>query len=88
MVAGRYKSRTLRRKKVKTPGGRLTTHYLKRKPKKAHCAECGVVLSGVPRERPYIMRNLGKTKKRPERPFGGMLCSKCSRDLIKKQARK
>ncbi len=88
MVAGRYKSRTLRRKKVKTPGGRLTTHYLKRKPNKAHCADCGTVLSGVPRERPYVMRNLAKTQKRPERPFGGVLCSRCSRELIKKQARK
>jgi len=88
MVAGRYKSRTLRRKQVRTPGGRIKTHYLKRKPKKAHCAGCGAVLSGVPRERPFIMRNLAKTKKRPERPFGGVLCSKCSRDLIKRQARK
>jgi len=28
------------------------------------------------------MRNMPKTKKRPERPFGGVLCSKCSREEI------
>ena len=85
MSAGRYKSRSLRRVAKKTPGGRVVVHYLKRKPKAARCANCGAILKGVPRERPYKMQSLPKSRKRPERPYGGMLCSKCSRIKIKQE---
>lgn len=81
------RSRTLARvfKRV-TKGVRLV--YKKRKPKKAHCGNCGAVLKGVPRERPYKMRNMPKSQKRPARMFGGNLCSKCSRKEIIKRIRK
>jgi len=88
MVKGMYKSRTFRRVSRKTPGGRVVLHHVLRKPKKAHCAVCGEVLKGVARERPSKMQNMPKTKKRPERPFGGVLCSKCLRQRIKDKARK
>lgn len=87
MPAPRYRSRSLRRVYVKTPGGRVVVHYRKRKPKIAHCS-CGAPLKGVVRERPYKMRNMPKTKKRPERPYGGILCSKCMRKLMVEKARK
>ena len=83
MAEAKIKSRTFRRIKVKLPGNRVTVHYRKRKPRQAICAGCGAVLHGVPRERPYKMRNMPKTKKRPERPFGGILCSICMRKRIK-----
>lgn len=79
MVAPRFRNKTLRKVKVKTPGGETKIHYRKRKPSKAQCGGCGVLLKGVPRERPYKMKQMGKTKKRPERPYGGVLCSKCMR---------
>mgnify|MGYP000483424248 CR=1 FL=1 len=72
--------------KVRTPGGRLKIRYRKRKPNPARCAKCGKILHGVPRELPSKMRNLPKTKKRPERPYGGYLCSKCMRELMKEKA--
>ncbi|MBS3126783.1 50S ribosomal protein L34e [Candidatus Woesearchaeota archaeon] len=87
MPAGRLKSGRLRKVFVKTPGGRTTLHYRQRKPSKAICASCKKQLAGVPRELPSIMRNLPKTKKRPERPYGGVLCSACMRLLIQQQAR-
>lgn len=87
MPAPRYRSRTFRRMQRKTPGGRVSLTYRKRKPSKAKCAVCGVVLKGVPRERPYKMQNMPKSQKRPERPYGGMLCSKCTRKKIKDMAR-
>lgn len=77
------RSRTLKRVKRVTPGHKTVTHYTKRKPKPAHCASCGCVLKGVARERPYKMQNMPKTKKRPERPYGGVLCSACSRKKVK-----
>lgn len=88
MPEGRFKSRTFRRVFVKTPGGIVKLHHRKRKPDKAKCGNCRCLLKGVPRERPYKMMSMPKTKKRPERPYGGVLCSKCMRDLFVKEARK
>jgi large subunit ribosomal protein L34e len=84
----RYKSRkAYRMLYVKVPGGRTVIHFDKKKPSKAHCAKCGRLLQGVPRERPYKMQNMAKTKKRPERPYGGYYCSKCTRLVLKAKAR-
>ncbi len=82
MPAPRQRSRSLRKVFVKTPGGITRVHYRKRKPSKAKCAICGKPLHGVPRERPYKIRNMAKTQKRPERPYGGVLCSSCMRKKI------
>ncbi len=82
-----YKSRTLRRVYRKTPSSRVVIHYKKRKPKKARCAGCGALLKGVIRERPYKMQNIPKTRKRPERPYGGCYCSKCMRKIFIEKAR-
>jgi large subunit ribosomal protein L34e len=87
MVEGRKKSRTFRRVKVKTPGGETKVHYKRRKPSKAKCSGCKALLKGVPRELPYKMQNMPKTKKRPERPYGGVLCSKCMRAKIIEKTR-
>jgi len=73
--------------KVKTPSGKLVLHYKKKKPRKAKCSNCGKPLQGVPRERPYKMRTMAKTKKRPSRPFGGVLCSACMRKKIVEKVR-
>ena len=87
MVAGKYKSRTFRRIFVKTPGGRTVIHYKKRRPSKAQCGKCGAILKGVASERPFRMQNMPKTKNRPERPYGGVLCSECLRRLMIDKAR-
>ena len=86
---GSLKSRQSKRQVfVKVPGGRTVIHFKKKKPGKAHCAECGSVLAGVPRESSLKMKNMAKTAKRPQRAFGGVLCSKCARKKIIDQARK
>lgn len=72
---------------VKLPGNSVKVHYRKRKPGKAVCAKYGTPLPGVPRERPFIMRQMGTTKKRPERPYGGVLSSKAMREVMKNKAR-
>jgi len=87
MPEGRRKSRSLRRVYVRTPGGKTVIHYRKRKPSKAKCAICKKPLHGVPRERPTKLRKLSKTEKRPSRPYGGYLCAKCLREVIKEKAR-
>ena len=81
------KSRSLRRVKVKTPGGKTVMHYRRRKPNAAKCGSCGAVLKGIARERPYKMRKMAKSKKRPTRPYAGVLCSKCLKAKLIKKAR-
>lgn len=87
MVSGKYKSRTFRRVFTKIPT-KTVIHYKRRKPSKPVCSNCGVVLKGIPRALPTKLQNMPKTKKRPSRAFGGVLCSKCSREKIKLEARK
>ena len=87
MVRGMFRSNTLRKVQRRTPGGKTVTHYRPRKPSKAVCANCGKVLSGVPRDVPSKIQKISKTEKRPERPYGGVLCSKCMREEIKSRVR-
>jgi len=87
MPSGSRKSGTLRKVFKKTPGGKTVVHYEKGKPAQHKCANCGKKLVGIPRLRPYKMQNLAKTKKRPERPYGGYLCSSCARKKIIQEVR-
>jgi len=87
MPKGREKSGRFRKVSVRTPGGKVAVHLRERKPNKAKCAHCKKQLSGVPRERPAKMANMPKTAKRPERPYGGALCSACTRVVMKAKAR-
>lgn len=89
MTSQKYRSRrTFRRIHKKVPGGAVKIQYEHRKPKKAHCAACGKQLAGVPRLRAVHARTSAKTTKRPERPYGGMLCSPCTRLKIIELAHK
>jgi large subunit ribosomal protein L34e len=87
MPAGKHKSGRYRKVYVKTPGSKTNVHFRERKPSKAICGNCKKQLAGVPRERPAKFNKLPKTAKRPERPYGGTLCSKCTRKLIKNKVR-
>ena len=75
-------TRSLRRVKVRTPGSRLVTHYEKRKPSIAKCANCKNPLKGIPRGLSSEIRNLPLSQKTVSRPYGGNLCSPCSREKI------
>lgn len=87
ILPAKTKSRTFRRVKRVTPGHNVVIHYVKRKPSKAICPIYGTELHGVPREIPTKMKNMPKSSKRPERPFGGVLSSKALRDVMKQKAR-
>ena len=81
------RSKTQKRKKVKTPGNRNTTHYWRKKPKYAHCAICKKPLQSVPRLRPSKMRNTPKVSRRPSRIESGRYCAQCLKSLIQEAAR-
>ncbi|MEM1873340.1 MAG: 50S ribosomal protein L34e [Acidilobaceae archaeon] len=82
MVRPKLRTRSFRRVKRRTPGGFTVVHYEKRKPGVAVCSRCGKPLGGVPRLRSSGLRSLSKSKKRPNRPYGGVLCSSCLAELI------
>ncbi len=84
----KQKSRTFRRVYTKTPGGKTVIHYKRRKPGIAKCSNCKKPLKGIPRLIPSKFRNLSKTEKRPQRPYGGYLCSKCTKLKIIEKVRK
>ena len=82
MPARRLRSRSYRRLQRKVPGGSTRLHYERKKPKAARCGNCGAVLKGIPRELPIKFKGMSKSQKRPERPYGGVLCSRCMRQTI------
>jgi large subunit ribosomal protein L34e len=83
MVEGAKRSRTLRRKNVTTPGGDRKITYHQRHNSPAKCGSCGSILKGVPRD----VSKLSKSQKKPERLYGGTLCSGCTRAEIKARVR-
>ncbi|MFA5142421.1 MAG: 50S ribosomal protein L34e [Candidatus Woesearchaeota archaeon] len=87
MPTGKYKSHHFRRVFKRTPGARKVLHYVERVVKVPKCGVCKTTLKGLPRLTGSEFRNLSKSQKRVERPFGGNLCSKCARSKIKQYAR-
>ena len=81
-MAEQKRSRSYRRIRVKTPGGRATIHYKERKKSKAYCAGCGTQLQGVSQA-----KGIAASKRNPSRPYAGVLCSACSRNKIKSMVR-
>jgi len=87
MVRGMYRSRSLKRKQVRVPGGKSVMHYKRKKTSKHVCAECGALLSGVPRGNPHQIGKLSKTDKTVSRPYGGYLCPSCLRKMLRDKVR-
>ncbi len=79
-------SRKIRRTQVRTTK-KTVTHYKPKLHGKHVCGMCGEVLHGTVRGGPAEIRKHSKTEKRPERPYGGVLCSKCSRRIISLRAK-
>lgn len=74
--------------KVRTPSGRVAIKNKNRKPAFAKCAVCGKRLHGLRKLTPTELRKMAKTKRKPERPYGGYMCSECSREFFREKARK
>ncbi|MEM2145897.1 MAG: hypothetical protein QW279_11085 [Candidatus Jordarchaeaceae archaeon] len=85
MPSPKYRSRSMLRKKVRTPGGNLTPHYSRKKADKPVCASCGAFLPGCKSESAQNVKS--RTQRRPERPYGGYLCPRCLRLLYKNSVR-
>lgn len=71
---------------VKLPGNKVKLVRKKSNPAIAKCGICGNYLHGIPRLKIGRFKNLPKSKKRPNRPYGGNLCSRCMREEIARRA--
>lgn len=76
MVRPSLRSRSLRRVSRRVPGSTSKLFYEKRSVYVAHCSLCGRALGGVPRDL-KVIRHGSRSAKRPERPYGGILCPSC-----------
>ncbi len=80
-----HKSKKARHRR--SPSGKQGRISKENKPSPARCGVCGTKLLAVPRKTAAEMKKLARTSKRPERPFGGVLCASCSRQLYKEKIR-
>ncbi len=76
------RSRSLARRQRVTPKKRNVVHYERRAPSMPHCAICRAELNGI-----SIRNAKGRTRKSNARAFGGVLCARCTGDVIKLASR-
>merc|ERR1711924_184224 len=67
---------------LKTPGGKLAVHVLKKKASIVKCGDCGGKIQGAASVRPKEFKNLKSRQKHVTRAYGGSRCAKCVRDRI------
>merc|ERR1712094_114453 len=79
---GRYNTKSNKQRTLRTPGGKLTFHVLKKKAKGPHCGDCGKALIGLPRLRPVEYSRLKKRERRVNRAYGGSRCAACVRTRV------
>ncbi len=72
-MRGNRRSRSMRRVQKRLPGHGHATHFVRRRPKHAHCPITGAKLHGVPRLRPAKVRHLSKTERSVSRYYGGKI---------------
>merc|ERR1711863_198019 len=77
-----YNTKSNRRKKVRTPGGKLVFQYLKKRPALPKCPMTGVKLKGVKPTRPAERKRLSLRHKKVFRAYGGVLSHKAVREKI------
>ncbi len=73
---------------IKTPGGRVVIHYRKRKTKSRICQLCKKEIHGIPRMNSSNASKFPKSSKRISRIYGGIICGKCLRLILKKEIAK
>jgi len=78
---------TSSKKRTRSTVTRIVTFTKAKKPSAATCALCGKTLAGVPRRGVHDKSKLSRTQKRPQRPFGGVLCANCTETVIKTKTR-
>ncbi|KAG9078409.1 60S ribosomal protein L34 [Ceratobasidium sp. UAMH 11750] len=77
-----YNTKSNRRRVVKTPGGKLVYHHIKKLATSPKCGDCGIALPGVPALRPRKYATISKRQKTVRRAYGGSRCGDCVKQRI------
>ena len=75
-----HRSHSFRKLKRVTKTGRKVVHYRRKVPSMPHCAICAGELNG-------ISAKGGKSRRTNSRLFGGVLCARCTADVVKMGSR-
>ena len=86
MPKPRFRSGSLKKLHKRVIGG-TAIRFERRKPSASRCALCKLPLKAVAREFTFKLRNISNSLKRPERKYGGYLCSDCTKYKFKLEAR-
>lgn len=78
------RSRTTRRKVVRTPSGRHVIHVVPKKHDYPKCAICGRPLQGFPK---MTAKEERRGHRPPTRMYGGYICHRCLRRGLKAAVR-
>jgi large subunit ribosomal protein L34e len=79
-----FNTKSNKTKMVKTPGGRLTLHNIKKAAKGPTCGDCKGKIAGIPCLPSFHYRFLAKCERTVSRAYGGSRCMQCTRDRIKR----
>jgi large subunit ribosomal protein L34e len=79
------RTRSRKRKYVRAPGGRTVIHYVDEKRNNHHCARCGGIIHGIPKEKDFKLTHSERTV---ERYYGGVLCQNCLEELLRSKVAK
>ncbi|KAL9709200.1 60S ribosomal protein L34B [Leucoagaricus gongylophorus] len=77
-----YNTKSNLRRVVKTPGGQLVYHHLKKRGTAPKCGDCGIALPGVIALRPRAYATVSKRQKTVQRAYGGSRCGDCVKSRI------
>ncbi|KAJ3088893.1 60S ribosomal protein L34 [Quaeritorhiza haematococci] len=77
-----YNTKSNKTRVVKTPGGRLVVHHIKKRTSQVKCGDCGVALPGIPTLRPIEYSQISKRQKSVTRAYGGSRCATIVRAFL------
>ncbi|CAL8075749.1 unnamed protein product [Calicophoron daubneyi] len=77
-----YNTLSNKRKKVKTPGGRVVYIYIHKRGTVPKCGDCKMKLAGIKPSRPRERSSMSKRLKTVNRAYGGSRCHKCVRNRV------
>ncbi len=77
-----HRSRSQRRLQRVSPKGRNIIHYKRKTNRMPSCGICGKELNGI-----ALTRSGGRSRRTNSRLFGGVLCAKCTSQVIKSASR-
>jgi len=72
MVRRRLRTRSRKRKTIRTPTGAVTIHYVEEKPGRPRCGFCGKQVHGIPAQ-----PGTTHSSRTVSRAYGGVLCPNC-----------